>query len=310
MPWVVGIDEAGYGPVLGPLVQAAVVVRLPAEDPSGWQTLQSLIRRVAEPADHRVLIDDSKQVYGRYGWSALECGVARTLHWSKQPLLQWLMRQGVAGTVAALKKEPWFQPQETYPEEDWPPLTEEPFPVWARVRILTPAVFNWACDQLGNKAETLGQGWIELVRSLFTVTADQPSLSRADGQDVLILSDKLGGRHYYAGLVAACFPHLWVTPLQEGAVESRYCLEEDERRIMVCFQPEAESQSVAVALASMLAKYVREICMRQFNRYWQRLLPDLPCTSGYLPHARHWYTRIVPFLRQQGLRADDVWRRR
>ena len=33
MPWVVGIDEAGYGPNLGPLVQAAVALKLPDDDP-------------------------------------------------------------------------------------------------------------------------------------------------------------------------------------------------------------------------------------------------------------------------------------
>jgi len=31
--WVVGIDEAGYGPNLGPLVQAAVALYLPDDDP-------------------------------------------------------------------------------------------------------------------------------------------------------------------------------------------------------------------------------------------------------------------------------------
>ena len=35
MPWVVGIDEAGYGPNLGPLVQSAVALRLPDDDPGG-----------------------------------------------------------------------------------------------------------------------------------------------------------------------------------------------------------------------------------------------------------------------------------
>src|SRR5947208_1634913 len=40
MPWVVGIDEAGYGPNLGPLVQAAVALRLPDGDEAGWETLR------------------------------------------------------------------------------------------------------------------------------------------------------------------------------------------------------------------------------------------------------------------------------
>jgi ribonuclease HIII len=63
MPWVVGIDEAGYGPNLGPLVQAAVAVKLPDADPAGWDTLKPHVRRAKEKADKRVLVDDSKLVH-------------------------------------------------------------------------------------------------------------------------------------------------------------------------------------------------------------------------------------------------------
>ncbi len=74
MPWVVGIDEAGYGPNLGPLVQAAVALYLPDGDHAGWETLKPVVRRCGEKADGRLLIDDSKKVYTRGG---LRCARAR-----------------------------------------------------------------------------------------------------------------------------------------------------------------------------------------------------------------------------------------
>ena len=58
MPWVVGIDEAGYGPNLGPLVQAAVALHLPDDDPAGW-TLAA-----GEAADDATLADLS------FAWKA------------------------------------------------------------------------------------------------------------------------------------------------------------------------------------------------------------------------------------------------
>ena len=44
MPWVVGIDEAGYGPNLGPLVQAAVILWMPPEDLGGWNAYAHCFR--------------------------------------------------------------------------------------------------------------------------------------------------------------------------------------------------------------------------------------------------------------------------
>src|SRR5689334_20497672 len=63
MPWIVGIDEAGYGPNLGPLVQSAVAARVPDGVGCLWQCLANGVRRAADPDDGRVLIDDSKLVY-------------------------------------------------------------------------------------------------------------------------------------------------------------------------------------------------------------------------------------------------------
>src|SRR5262249_1164830 len=58
--------EAGYGPNLGPFVMTSVACRLPPELATAdlWQTLQPAVRRSGEPADGRLLVEDSKVVYG------------------------------------------------------------------------------------------------------------------------------------------------------------------------------------------------------------------------------------------------------
>src|SRR5262249_42454483 len=78
MPWVVGIDEAGYGPNLGPFVMASVACRLPAEhdETDLWHVLKEVVRRNKDRDDGRLLIEDSKVVYAPgKGLKRLERGV-------------------------------------------------------------------------------------------------------------------------------------------------------------------------------------------------------------------------------------------
>src|SRR5262245_30233297 len=115
MPWVVGIDEAGYGPNLGPLVQAAVALYLPDHDVAGWETLKPVVRRCGEKADGRVLIDDSKHVYARGGLEALELGVLSALQLVPGSLRQFLDHAALPECQTELASECWFEAEERLP---------------------------------------------------------------------------------------------------------------------------------------------------------------------------------------------------
>src|SRR5438105_412774 len=105
MPWVIGIDEAGYGPNLGPLVQAAVALKLPEKDLAGWRTFKSAIRRARDDDDGRTLVDDSKRVYClENGLTLLERGIQPF----PQALSAILNGFGLEGGFAEIEREHWY----------------------------------------------------------------------------------------------------------------------------------------------------------------------------------------------------------
>ncbi len=314
MPWVVGIDEAGYGPNLGPLVQAAVAVKLPDEDEAGWEALRPAVRRAGEKDDGRLLIDDSKRVYaGGTGLARLERGVLAPLGLPGPTFAEVLRKASLPWVHEELPREVWFDPTDPTPivadpaavqndltrlSGNWPGEAVSFGPACAAV-VPTPR-FNRAVAESGSKATVLTAGLVELMPAM---VAGLPA-----GEPVLFLCDKQGGRNYYAPLLQQAFPGGWVIAEKESLGESRYRVMELGREVRVVFRPRADAESMSVALASMLCKYLREVCMRQFNRFWARHVPDLKPTAGYPGDAKRFFDAIRPAMEKLGIAEEAVWR--
>ncbi len=267
-------------------------------------------------ADGRVVIDDSKLVHGGAGGlTALETGVHVALGSFSSvpfPLSELTEPLTAPGPRQHLAAELWYDPAESCPLFcDAGELAERGMRCWqtGMPTILfgcchvTPArLFNELIDRHGSKAAPLAEGVIALI--------GQALRELPAGESVEIVVDKQGGRNAYAPMIQAAIPDGWVVVVREGAAESVYRIEGLGREVRLTFKPRAERDCLPVALASMLAKYLREAFMRQFNRYWLKHVPGVKPTAGYPGDAKRFYAEIRGAMAALGLREDDVWRKR
>ena len=90
------------------------------------------------------------------------------------------------------------------------------------------------------------------------------------------------------------------------AITSPWCVS----RAHVTFQPRADAEHFSVALASMVSKYVREVLMGEFNRFWCEQVPGLKPTAGYPGDSRRFYDAIRPAAERLGIPEAALWRRK
>ena len=148
-----------------------------------------------------------------------------------------------------------------------------------RVRPVLEAELNHCFATGLNKAEAV----LTRIAPLLRQVAD-----RAAPDDIEIVVDRLGGRWYYSDFLRATFPMRSLTILEERADRSAYSIADGARTIRVSFEVGADGRHLPVALASLCAKYVRELFMRRLNSHFGALDPRLAPTAGYPEDARRW----------------------
>jgi len=316
MPILAGIDEAGYGPTLGPLVVTCVAFRTPESDLCLWEALAEAVSRGRAAGGDGAVVCDSKRLYSRArGIGPLEESVLCFLRSRGDEPTDWraLMACLHCEGRDTLNPYPWYE------EEQCPvPLSARAEAVARKGARLKRALsdakvefcrahsapvhvadFNLLVRRTGTKAAVLFAHASVLLDDLW---------KKFGAEGVHVVLDRQGGRKYYGPALRSVFPDADFRCLVEKAAESTYELSSGRRRMRVSVLTKADQTDFAAALASMCSKYVREVFMEMLNAYWCRRVPGLRPTAGYPVDARRFLGAIEPERKRMGIGMDLVRR--
>ncbi len=324
--WVIGIDEAGYGPKLGPLVVGASVWRIPSE--LHVDSLAKLLHpefqgRPRKGSDESFLpLGDSKVIFqDRSDLEAMGltirflCNLAKLDCNSTSNLMEGVSRND----ANRVEQVPWYDA--SLDPETWAALafTDEVFgrghEKMQRLgiefhgfqsRIIDESEFNRMVSRSGNKANALGEWSLGLLRD----TIDSLCRSRQVDGDLQVEAccDRQGGRKRYLPLLDHVFQAWspWFDVLDESSDCSRYRGRFHDLDLQARFQVKGDSMFPTGA-ASMLAKWVRELLMRRLNRYWQSQIGEgLQATAGY-PVDTERFRKAIESRSRELMHAEDSW---
>ncbi len=318
---IAGIDEAGYGPLLGPLVVSASAFGVDeplstaeplASAPCLWRRLKPAVVAKGPSRDGRLVIADSKLVTHMAGGLALlEQAVLSMLRVSGEAVsLDGLQPQALLarlGSPVTLHEHLWYAHDAAaalprFCSTEAPTLAGNLLQsvmratqtqlVFLASRVVAEGEYNRMVQATNNKASVLVSLTLGHLDAL---------VRRFAGQGLLVVIDKQGGRGHYLNLLMAAFPQAQVRVLEESAACSGYLLTLPTGRAAVYFQEKSEKHCLATALASMVCKYLRELFMHAFNRWWQAHRPEVKPTAGYYQDAMRWLGEMQPTIASLGI---------
>jgi len=319
---VAGFDEAGYGPRLGPLTVAWTAFEVDGEprrgeEPDLWRRLRAVVRREGKGDAHKLWVADSKRIKPRKdGVRQLELGAlaflasAAALPKSLPELLVAFGQQPTLydpvswyGSLAAQKVPAYSWSGEVRTRAGRIEASGGRNGVsylGAGVRVVPAALLNARIAATGSKGAVLGEVFCELLAEL---------RARREGP-LLVTVDRHGGRIQYAPLLGRAFPNCPIEIDAEGGEVSAYRVKTPPGPVAIRFRSEAELGSLPVALASMHSKYLRELFMEHFNRWFQDRVPGLKRTAGYATDAKRFLADVETELPRLGVALDTLVRAR
>lgn len=292
--YVVGIDENGLGPRLGPLVATAVAIEVDTYDS------RALARRAA-----RAGIGDSKATAG-FGKMAMAESVSLALAELElghvpRTVDELLDVIAVDGSLALRVRCPTSTAAQCWSE----PM---PLPVFggdvvdgrralaklaragvrvrrARSALACARAFNEGVDRWGSK--------LRVDLALFEqLMGDARAALRTD---VEVICGMVGGVRRYAEHFTSIAPER-LSCIEETRLACAYRVAGIGN---VRFEVDSDASHLPVALASMLGKYVRELGMHRQNAFYRRHTPELPQVSGYHDPVTKGFVDATQLLRRR-----------
>lgn len=322
-----GIDEAGYGPTLGPLCIGAALFRVTGEPdrddaPDLWRSLRAAVCRSPQGLARGLIpVDDSKRLKRPGGFAPAE--FARAVERLERGVLAFLSTSGAAcgcdrSLLATLTRGRSLA-------LDWYADGSTPFPLPAsgdqqraamasarlarvmegagvslvalRCAVIDERRFNDQVRRTGSKAAVSLRVVGGMLSRVWTLLGREPpdasGLRRAE-----VRVDRQGGRTRYLEGLRRRLIGAEVRIVEEAPARSVYEAVDGAtgRSVRIAFEVDADRLHLPVALASMTAKYARELLMRRFNAYWCARIAELKPTAGYATDARRWLTDAGPHL--------------
>lgn len=302
----VGIDEAGYGPLLGPLVIGLSAWRLAdvRADAEAGAVLGERLADLVVPVRGRrprealpVPVDDSKRLHGRDGVTGLARAVgafAAGLDQAPPADLEDLLTRYGEVPPSSFRALPWFGSlaEASVPRYPWTGPLGDAFEARGvtaldlRAWAVDAPAFNDALRD-GSKADVLARfGGCLLTRFL----------DRFPGEDAHIVFDRHGSRRDYRAWLGALFPFAPLVEVVREAHESRYGIDLPDRQLHLVFRTRADGSDLAVAWASVLAKLTRELFMERLNAWFVSRAPGVRPTAGYVTDGRRFLAEVEHVL--------------
>ncbi len=290
MAVLVGIDEAGFGPILGPLVVSSSAFSLPRRllEADLWQELKKSVADKQKHLAGRLLIADSKKAYSRQkGIKHLQRTTLACLKGlgESPATLTELLGVLCKHYPRRLNNYPWYKEADSFVLSADAHDIEIASGVFkddlaaSGIKLLElesccldVAHYNKMVAAVKNKANVLFTATSGLIKSAW---------DNFDDDDLQIIVDRQGGRVHYRKNIQRMFGDMELKIIRETPSSSSYELRESKRTMRLHFVVGADDRFLPVSLASMVSKYLRELLVRNINRYFAGHCAELKPTAGY-----------------------------